>query len=177
MLCSVADEGIALKANWKQPDIQDGALEINIPETLVARPETEAFIRDLAPLGIAFSIVDFTGYQVGLNTIQALRPRHIKLAPSFMDAFFSGERDARERLASLLALNPGLGVNIVATGVRTPAQLQSVCCAEFHFMEGPIISQALCADDIASFLQNFNQIFSLEITRDATPSSPRTPQP
>jgi diguanylate cyclase (GGDEF)-like protein/PAS domain S-box-containing protein len=149
-----------------------GRIEVNIPEALFELSETEPFIKALAAFGIRFSIDDFSGTRIELDTLTDLRPVRIKLSPSFMAAFFDEDPLVGTQLKSIVSLAASHNIYAVATDIRTPDQLQTLCSTGCRYIQGPIISHAICGDDTCGFINNFNQIFSLEIIRNTHPLKP-----
>jgi len=101
------------------------ALKLEITESMLMADAKAAAVtlRSLADLGLALSIDDFgTGYS-SLAYLTRFAVHELKIDRSFVDGMSRDPNDAAI-VASVVALAHTLGLDVVAEGVETPAQLE-----------------------------------------------------
>ena len=130
-------------------------LELEVTESLAMHEPAHvtATLSDLRAMGVKCSIDDFgTGYS-GLSQLTQLPIDKLKIDKSFV-ATIDSDREAPIVMA-VVALAHGLGLEVVAEGVETDAQLerlQELGCDE---MQGFLFSRAVSAE-------HFEQLLMLE---------------
>jgi len=140
-----------LRATGLDPQL----LELEVTESLAMQDPVRvaATLQGLKDLGVKCSIDDFgTGYS-GLSQLTGFPIDKLKIDKSFV-ATIDGDREA-PIVVAVVALAHGLGLEVVAEGVETTAQLerlQELGCDE---MQGFLFSRPLTAD-------HFEQLLMLE---------------
>jgi len=130
-------------------------LELEVTESLAMHEpdDVRATLTDLRAMGVLCSIDDFgTGYS-GLSQLTRLPIDKLKIDKSFV-ATIDSDREAPIVMA-VVALAHGLGLEVVAEGVETAAQLgrlEELGCDE---MQGFLFSRPVSAD-------HFEQLLMLE---------------
>ncbi|MBW4470210.1 MAG: EAL domain-containing protein [Stenomitos rutilans HA7619-LM2] len=130
------------------------SLELEITETTAMQNVdfTIAILKSLRSIGVHISMDDFgTGYS-SLGYLKRFPLNTIKLDQSFVHELTTDPSDAAIADA-VIALGRGLGLNVVAEGVETQAQvdyLQSRHCEE---MQGYLFSHPMPATAATQFLQ------------------------
>ena len=138
-------------------------LELEVTESLAMHEpdDVTGTLRDLREMGVRCSIDDFgTGYS-GLSQLTRLPIDKVKIDKSFV-ATIDRDREAPIVMA-VVALAHGLGLEVVAEGVETDAQLerlQELGCDE---MQGFLFSRPVSAE-------HFEQLLMLE---DVSPGAGR----
>jgi diguanylate cyclase (GGDEF)-like protein len=141
----------ALRSSGLDPEL----LELEVTESLAMHEpdDVSATLRDLREMGVRCSIDDFgTGYS-GLSQLTRLPIDKLKIDKSFV-ATIDTDREAPLVMA-VVALAHGLGLEVVAEGVETDAQLerlQELGCDE---MQGFLFSRPVSAE-------HFEQLLMLE---------------
>ena len=133
----------------EETGIKPGALEVELTETLLMSdiPGSVSTLRKLRSMGVAISIDDFgTGYS-SLGYLKNFPIDSLKIDRTFVRDITTDRYD--EAIASaIVALARSLGMNVIAEGVETPAQLAQLLrlgCDEgqgYHF--GEPLSAAAC---------------------------------
>jgi diguanylate cyclase (GGDEF)-like protein/PAS domain S-box-containing protein len=130
-------------------------LELEITESaLMEDPvRAEALITDLHALGVTFSIDDFgTGYS-SLAYLKRFSLQQLKIDRSFVAECFTDRKD-RAIIASIINLAQHLGLQVVAEGVETQAQLnflRALCCGQ---AQGYLFSPPLDAQQLVQWLEH-----------------------
>jgi EAL domain-containing protein (putative c-di-GMP-specific phosphodiesterase class I) len=130
-------------------------LELEVTESLAMQePDSvTATLGDLRAMGVHCSIDDFgTGYS-GLSQLTRLPVDKLKIDKSFV-ATIDSDREAPIVMA-VVALAHGLGLEVVAEGVETDAQLERLRELGCDEMQGFLFSRPVSAD-------HFEQLLMLE---------------
>ncbi len=134
-----------------------GDLELEVTESMaMQKPEqTIDCMHRLREVGVQFAVDDFgTGYS-SLAYLKKLPIDRIKLDRSFvMDI----EHDANDATicAATIAMAHGIGLEVVAEGVETAAQLAYLLRHECENLQGYYFSRPLAAADCAAYIRNRN---------------------
>lgn len=146
---NLADDGLTAHVLQAVRDVHARPewLTLEITESSVMQDPDGAVatLSALAQSGIGISLDDFgTGYS-SLSYLQRLPVTELKIDRSFVADLDSpsGERTALFR--SITALGVNLGLQIVAEGIETPAQLDTVTDLGCHVGQGYLISRPLDA--------------------------------
>jgi len=119
----------------------------------------EAAIRkmnDLSKLGVRFSIDDFgTGYS-SLAYLKRLPLDEIKIDRSFIRDIATDPSDAN-LVETIIAMAMNLGIDIVAEGVETDAQLKFLGERGCRYFQGYYFSQPLEEEDLLALLEQHRQ--------------------
>jgi len=131
-----------------------GAIELELTESLLmnnAAGAVETLIK-LHETGIRFSIDDFgTGYS-SLSYLKRFPISSLKIDQSFVRDL-STDRDDKAIVAAIIALGHSLGLNVIAEGVETTAQLELLRKKGCNEMQGYLFSRPVPAADMTQLLQ------------------------
>lgn len=145
-------EQILVQTGIKQKSkAMDGSLKLEITESTIVENEEVAIsmLRDFQELGIKLAIDDFgTGYS-SLSRLYLFPINTLKIDRSFIDLMGEGGKK-NEIVQTIISLAHGLGKDIVAEGVETPAQLatlQELQCeyGQGYFFSKPVDEKAATA--------------------------------
>jgi diguanylate cyclase (GGDEF)-like protein len=131
-----------------------GQLELELTESIVMDDveNVASRLHELRKLGVGVSIDDFgTGYS-SLAYLQRLPVDVLKIDRSFVRPLDQGGDDARgaRALAGAIAtLAHGLGLEVLAEGVETEAQLQALGELGCHAIQGFLLGRPMPAEDLA----------------------------
>jgi diguanylate cyclase (GGDEF)-like protein/PAS domain S-box-containing protein len=134
--------------------IAPGQLEVEVTENICIRnPQTAIDQLDkLCQLGVSVAIDDFgTGYS-SLSYLHRFPIHTIKIDRSFVMEI----RDASMQfpvVLAIVAIAQGLGLNLVAEGVETPAQAQYLADAGCPTMQGFLYHQPMSQTSLLALLQ------------------------
>jgi diguanylate cyclase (GGDEF)-like protein/PAS domain S-box-containing protein len=130
------------------------SLLIEVPETAVRQP-SEAVEQALVAItagGARLSVDDFgTGY-ASLPMLQRLHASAVCIDRSLISEV-PGDSDRASLARALIALARGLGFEVVAKGVETPAQREFLAEAGCRICQGDLLSPARSADEVEPFLR------------------------
>lgn len=133
-------------------------LEIEVTETAVIeeRELAKAILHELAALGIAIGLDDFgTGYS-SLSYLHTLPFTKLKIDQAFVNDIAENDR-ARLLLANVARLGRDLELTVVAEGVETEAQLNTLCeHTSVQQVQGYFFSRPLPPRDIAELISRLN---------------------
>jgi diguanylate cyclase (GGDEF)-like protein/PAS domain S-box-containing protein len=128
-------------------------LEIEMTETTVMRnlEDVARQMRDLAELGVQFSVDDFgTGYS-SLRHLHQLPIQTLKIDRSFIERVTDPGGTAA-LVQAILSLAHNLGLQVVAEGVENRTQMESLISMNCDVMQGYLFARPLPADRIPELL-------------------------
>jgi diguanylate cyclase (GGDEF)-like protein/PAS domain S-box-containing protein len=129
-------------------------LEIEMTETTVMRnlEDLARQMRDLAELGVHFSVDDFgTGYS-SLQHLHQLPIEKLKIDRSFVERV--GEADGTGALVrAIVSLAHSLGLQVVAEGVEREEQAEALTRMKCDMMQGYLFAPPRQAKDIPALLR------------------------
>ncbi|MGI9450255.1 MAG: putative bifunctional diguanylate cyclase/phosphodiesterase, partial [Geminicoccaceae bacterium] len=134
--------------------ISPAQLTLELTETAVMLdPEGAlASLRKLHDLGLNLSIDDFgTGYS-SLSLLRQLPLSEVKIDKSFIDNMIASPQD-QVIVASTVSLAHNLGLEVVAEGVETKAQMAALEDLECDAIQGYLIAEPIAYDDLAAWTQ------------------------
>ena len=117
--------------------LKEGALELEITEATLVRQATvaEATIRELRTMGVRFSLDDFgTGFS-SMNYLRDFPVDTLKVDQSFVRRL-TGDAKSLVLATAIFDLGRGLGMETVAEGVETDAELAVVCDLGADIIQG-----------------------------------------
>jgi len=133
-------------------------LELEITESMVSKDEDWAtqVLEQLHEVGVTIAVDDFgTGYS-NFQRLQHLAIDRLKMDRSFVRDL--GEQsDDRAIAAAIISMAKALGVDVVAEGVESFAQLRFLQDHQCEQAQGFLISRALPASEARLFLQRGSQ--------------------
>ena len=138
----------------QESGIVAGKLMLELTEGILIEdiPDTIAKMKSLKELGVRISIDDFgTGYS-SLIYLKRLPLNELKIDRSFVGDI---ESDANDRaiVETILAMAKHLGLDVVAEGVETKAQLDFLREHGCRYFQGYYYSQPVSAEDFSRFLR------------------------
>lgn len=142
-----------LKENGMDPS--QGMLELELTESLLMKnvDTTIATLKKLHEAGVQFSIDDFgTGYS-SLSYLTRFPINGLKIDRSFLCNFTKNDDDAAI-VSAIIALGYSLGLNVIAEGVETAEQLNSLRRMKCNAMQGYLFSHPVPAEEMTTMLQN-----------------------
>jgi diguanylate cyclase (GGDEF)-like protein len=137
-----------------QGQVHPNRMMMEITESAVmANPERAAVVLErFREIGVDLSIDDFgTGYS-SLTYLRTLPARELKIDRSFVRDIDSNEGNALITSA-VIKLAHGLGLEVVAEGVETEAELRRLLTLGCDLAQGYLISRPVPASDFATFLE------------------------
>lgn len=133
--------------------LSGGDLELEITESVLMQEPERSIERlgGLRKLGVRLSIDDFgTGYS-SLGYLRVLPVHAFKLDRSFVRDIGKGGKDL-EICATSIGLAKNLGLEIVAEGVETEAQMQQLRTLGCHLLQGYFFAKPLIVEAASKFL-------------------------
>jgi diguanylate cyclase (GGDEF)-like protein len=158
--------------------VEPGRFQIEITETAIFDNVERAadILFKLRQMGFRIALDDFgTGYS-SLYNIRRFALDCLKIDRSFVDGM-GRERESAAIVHSVIHLGRALGMEVVAEGVETDAQLQALRIAGCSHMQGYFLSRPIDAEDalvlagkgsLASPQPEFEPEFELEIAGTGT---------
>lgn len=133
-------------------DVTESALMSNLPE--IARQT-----RELAALGVHFSIDDFGAGFSSISHLHQLPISTLKIDHSFTEqvAALNGTHSI---VQAAIAMGHGLGLQVLAEGVGSEAQLEALRRLECDFLQGELLAAPLPAARIPRFLLQPSRFFA-----------------
>jgi predicted signal transduction protein with EAL and GGDEF domain len=143
-------EGIA--ATVAESGLEPGALAVEITDIKsVADSESAAEnIRRLLDLGIEVAIDSFGTGHSSLASLKRLAVRGLKIDGSFV-AGLPGDADDAAIARAIIVLGRALGLRVVAEGIETRAQAESLKAAGCRIGQGYLFSRPLAAAEFGAY--------------------------
>ena len=143
-------EGIA--ATVAESGLEPGALAVEITDIKsVADSESAAEnIRRLLDLGIEVAIDSFGTGHSSLASLKRLAVRGLKIDGSFV-AGLPGDEDDAAIARAIIVLGRALGLRVVAEGIETRAQAESLKAAGCRICQGYLFSRPLAAAEFGAY--------------------------
>lgn len=141
-------------------EVPPGAIELELTETTtMSDPHTtKRMMEYFTKLGISFSIDDFgTGYS-SLSYLKKLPVKLLKIDKSFIMEMINDDNDA-VIVRATIDLAHNLGLKVVAEGIEDRATWDLLQILRCDIAQGYYISKAIPADDIVTWVNNFQQEF------------------
>lgn len=137
----------------KKFDLLPHLIILEITETALMKNERVALdrVKALKEIGVRASLDDFgTGYS-SLSLLKKVPVFELKIDKSFIDGL-PDDSDDESICASLITVAHNLGLEVVAEGVETQEQLQSLCLLECDRVQGYYFSKAVVATEIEKMI-------------------------
>jgi diguanylate cyclase (GGDEF)-like protein/PAS domain S-box-containing protein len=144
----------AVRLVLAEMNIEPGLLELELTESLLMRnvQESAAQLQRLKQIGISIAVDDFgTGYS-SLSYLHTLPLDTIKIDRSFVQTLAS-QQGARSIVEAILDLGRSLGLTVVAEGMETAEQLQTLSSLGCDLMQGYFFARPASADKAGRLLQ------------------------
>lgn len=114
--------------------------------------QTEEKLSRLCDAGVAFALDDFgTGCSV-LSYLKHFPVSYIKMDRSFTQDILS-EKTSRHIVESVVGLAGKLGIDTVAEGVETQAQVDCLCAIGVNYLQGYYFGRP---EKVATFCREYN---------------------
>lgn len=128
-------------------------LKLEITETaILQQPELAAdTLRSLRTLGVQIMMDDFGTGHSSLGVLQVLPIDQLKIDRSFVQRI-SEDPQAAELVRAIIAMGRGLGLQVVAEGVETQAQLESLRSFECDLGQGFLFARPAGLRDVGRAL-------------------------
>lgn len=127
-------------------------LELTETAVMLDPQGATAKLRKLHDLGLRLSIDDFgTGYS-SLSLLRQLPLDELKIDKSFVDNMLVNSQD-KVIIASTIGLAHSLGLETVAEGVETEAQMTVLRDLECDVIQGFLVAEPILNDDLASWVE------------------------
>jgi diguanylate cyclase (GGDEF)-like protein/PAS domain S-box-containing protein len=136
-------------------DVVPSRLEIEMTETTVMRnlDDVARQMRDLAQLGVQFSVDDFgTGYS-SLRHLHQLPIRTLKIDKSFIDRICE-PNGTRALVQAILSLAHSLGLQVVAEGVERREQMEALIDMNCDLLQGFLFARPQPAGRIPDLIRS-----------------------
>jgi len=134
--------------------LRPAMLEIELTESVLigADERVLGILRELRSLGVQLVLDDFgTGYS-SLSYLLRLPFDKIKIDKSFVQ---STEPGAKAILEAILVMSRRLGLDVVAEGVETEAQLAMIRRQHCTEVQGFLLARPMPAEDVSEFLRTY----------------------
>ena len=153
--------------------LADCLTEIGVPASALHLEITESVIMDDLPrtmdtleairnLGITLSIDDFgTGYS-SLSYLRRLPVSTIKIDRSFVDGLGGPDASATALVDAIVSMARALGMETIAEGVETPAQLRTLRQLGVHLSQGYLWSRPLPSGGSTDWLRRDDVVTNLD---------------
>lgn len=151
------------KSLFARRGVSPEKLELEITETtLMADPKrTIAMLKELAGMGLHLSIDDFgTGYS-SLSALQQFPISTLKIDQSFVQDVNKDRNDATI-VRTIIEMGHSLGMQVIAEGVETSAQLDFLARAGCDQAQGQLFGEASSIDVLS-------QLLAQQAARSASP--------
>jgi diguanylate cyclase (GGDEF)-like protein/PAS domain S-box-containing protein len=138
---------------FREYGVDPSRLELEITETTLMSnaPRTLAVLGELRDLGIRLSIDDFgTGYS-SLSALQQLPVETLKIDQSFVRDAATDPEDAT-LVKTIIEMARSLGLEVVAEGIETEAQLAFLRARGCHYGQGLLFGAPIGADELLARL-------------------------
>lgn len=127
-------------------------LEVTETVLMLEGGHTQSLLRDLKALGVKLSIDDFgTGYS-SLGALRRYPIDELKIDRTFIDEIGTNPDDGAIT-QTILAMASNLGLSVIAEGIETEQQLDSLRKMECPAGQGNIFALPLSADEARSWLK------------------------
>ena len=133
-------------------------LKLELTESAVLEnvDDTIAKMREIKMLGVSFSMDDFgTGYS-SLQYLKRLPLDQIKIDKSFVMDITTDPNDAAI-VQTIIAMTQALGLNVIAEGVETEAQLKFLDVRGCHAFQGYLFSKPVPIEQFEALLTSQNK--------------------
>ena len=151
----------------RETGLRSDYLDLEIPESLLARDGVADTLRALKRLGVRLTIDGFGAGHSNLGLFRRLPIDRIKIDKSFVRDI-DGEDDDQGIAAAVIAMARGLRLEVIADGVETDIQLAFLRALHCNEIQGGLLSQPHPADHIAALIRHYSK---------SSDSGPRSTRP
>ncbi|MEZ4407474.1 MAG: EAL domain-containing protein [Polyangiales bacterium] len=137
-------------------DASPGELCVELTESALFEDKSLALdvVKRLSSMGVRLAIDDFgTGYS-SLAYLRDLPVHQLKIDRSFVSGLGARQSDASV-VASIVSIAHELGLEVLAEGVETPAQLDALRAVGVDLVQGWLFSKAVPPDEIPAMVARY----------------------
>lgn len=144
-----------LRAVLAETGLKPGRLTIEIVETALMEnhDSTIETLHTLRSIGVHIAIDDFGAGYSSLGYLREFPIETLKIDRSFVTEIALGQAD-KVIVASIVTLAHGLGMDVVAEGVETPAQLRSLLALDCDRAQGFMFARPMPAEALRPFIKS-----------------------
>jgi diguanylate cyclase (GGDEF)-like protein len=136
--------------------------------------QVEATLRRIRATGVRLALDDFgTGYS-SLSMLQRFPIQRIKIDRAFVNGIAERSND-RSLVRTIIAMGQSMGLDLVAEGVETVHQLQSLQQLGCDKAQGFLISRPVPADAMRSTMSALAELVELSLFEPAASQAPLAP--
>ena len=144
-----------LRAVLAETGLEPGRLKLEIVETALMEnhDSTIETLHTLRARGVHIAIDDFGAGYSSLGYLREFPIDTLKIDRSFVTEIALGQAD-KVIVASIVTLAHGLGMDVVAEGVETPAQLRSLLALDCDRAQGFMFARPMPAEALRPFIKS-----------------------
>lgn len=145
----------AIQGTIKRHKLPPGALELELTETAAAQDadRTRALFGELRALGVSLAIDDFGSGYSSLSYLKNLPFDKLKIDREFVTDVHL-RRDSQAICRSLIELSRGLGIQVLAEGVETVEEVETLQSFGCSLFQGFYFSKPLSAEDFVRYARH-----------------------
>lgn len=143
----------------REEELHPRHVEFEITEGMVMSDPERAItmMENLSDMGVKLALDDFgTGYS-SLSYLKRFPMNSLKIDKAFVDDITINDKD-RNMVASIIAMAHNLGLRVVAEGVETKAQLQTLKSLKCECIQGFYFARPMPADALIEFIEQHNEV-------------------
>ncbi|MGM0630159.1 MAG: EAL domain-containing protein [Pseudomonadota bacterium] len=143
----------------REEDLHPRHVEFEVTEGMVMSDPERAItmMENLSDMGVKLALDDFgTGYS-SLSYLKRFPMNSLKVDKAFVDDITINDKD-RNMVASIIAMAHNLGLKVVAEGVETKAQLQTLKSLKCEYIQGFYYAKPMPADALIEFIEQHNNV-------------------
>lgn len=132
-------------------------LKLEVTESLAIDDFTSSIskLNALKSHGFSISLDDFGTGNSSLNYLTKLPLTQLKIDKSFVDELPSSQRDAMVA-QTIIAMGHGLGLDVIAEGVETPAQHEFLAAHGCHAFQGYLFGKPVPVDELEIMVRSLS---------------------
>ncbi|MBR30458.1 MAG: hypothetical protein CMN77_04045 [Spirochaetaceae bacterium] len=145
-----------LRQELKDKSFPPGALEMEFTETVALENVSQTIeeLQEIHDMGLRVAVDDFgTGFS-SLTYLKRFPVNSVKIDREFVMSIPSNTDDAAI-VSAILAMGKSLGLEVVAEGVETEAQLAFLRERNCEYVQGYLISRPLPAEEAVQVIKNY----------------------
>lgn len=160
----------------EQTGLPANRLEIELTESIAASESALRAIHKLREMGVRAAIDDFgTGYS-SLTLLKRLNVDMLKIDQSFVRGAAQTDPDA-VILEAIINIAQGLGMEVLAEGVETLEEMDSILERGCSLMQGYLFAKPIPGEDLEATVTPSDALWRLPITRPESWSPPAFEEP
>ena len=146
-----------MKKLFKETDLKPRYLELELTENIAINKSSYivSVLNGLKKLGLYISIDDFGTEYSSLSRLKLLPMDQIKIDKQFIDGIAENEKD-QAIVNTIIQLAKNLGLNVIAEGVETQAQIDFLKAQQCDTVQGFFYHKPMPAAEIEAVLRQTN---------------------